>query len=212
MGKPTRRRRRFPCIAKGGERGVGERVEDCIATNPKNKKKKMKKQDKIIIGIDPDSKKSGVAILHMPDKVIHTEKMTFAEVLDLLMEAKEDDSRPDMNVRIIIEGGWLNSSNWHTAGRYMTANVAAEIGRRTGMNHQTGILISELCQSFGLDAKIVKPLKKIWRGRDGKITQQEAERFMGKLPRMNQDQRDALLLAWVYSGLPVYTGIPSAKL
>lgn len=43
-------------------------------------------------------------------------------------------------------------------------------------------------------------------GKDGKITQDEIAYFIssdGKLPRMNQDQRDALLLAWVCAGYPV---------
>jgi hypothetical protein len=49
-------------------------------------------------------------------------------------------------------------------------------------------------------------LKKCWKGKDGKITQDEIAYFVSageKMPRMNQDQRDALLLAWVCAGYPV---------
>lgn len=42
--------------------------------------------------------------------------------------------------------------------------------------------------------------------KNGKITQDELAYFVSageKMPRMNQDQRDALLLAWVCAGYPV---------
>lgn len=83
---------------------------------------------------------------------------------------------------------------------------AAAIGRSTGMNHQTGILIVECCKHYNIPCEIIKPLKKCWKGKDGKITQDELAYFVSageKLPRMNQDQRDALLLAWVCAGYPV---------
>ena len=154
-------------------------------------------ETKIILGIDPDNKESGVALVAVPSKDIKVKKMKFAELIDYLREAKEIFR----NLEIIIEGGWLNKSNWHV--KLISARIAAAIGRSTGMNHQTGILLAEYCEHLGLDYKVVKPLKKCWKGTDGKITQEEAEYFIGKLPRMNQDQRDALLLAWVYAGLSV---------
>lgn len=156
---------------------------------------------KFVIGIDPDNKESGVAVVTIPTKQIKVYKYSFPKMIDNLLEIKKFGE--GMDFEIYIEGGWLNKSNWHVLGKYMSAQRAAAIGRSAGMNHQTGILIAEYCEHLGLNYKVVKPLKKCWRGQDGKITQQEAEYFMGKLPRMNQDQRDALLLAWVYAGLPV---------
>jgi hypothetical protein len=49
----------------------------------------------------------------------------------------------------------------------------------------------------------VKPLKKCWKGRDGKITHEELARFTGLMGHTNQDGRDAALLAWVRAGLPI---------
>lgn len=162
-----------------------------------------KNERKIIVGIDPDSKKSGVALIYMPERKISVSKMDFLEIMDLFQTLQNAAQGGYDRVRVIVEGGWLNSSNWHTFGKFMTASVVAEIGRRTGMNHQTGILIAEMCKKHHLECSVVKPLRKYWSGDNGKITQKEAESFMGKLPRMNQDQRDALLLAWTYAGLPV---------
>lgn len=156
---------------------------------------------KCVIGIDPDNKESGVAVVTYQTKKIKVYKYDFSKLIDNLNEIKR--FFVGIEVKIVIEGGWLNKSNWHVLGKYMSAQRAAAIGRSAGMNHQTGILIAEYCEHLGLNFQVVKPLKKCWRGQDGKITQEEAEYFMGKLPRMNQDQRDALLLAWVYAGLPV---------
>lgn len=155
----------------------------------------------ITIAIDPDNKESGVAVVNRETRKLEVYKMTFCQLFHFL--AHLNGTYGDDNHTVVIEGGWLNKSNWHTLGRFMSTQKAAAIGRSTGMNHQTGILIGEVCEYMGIPYVIVKPLRKCWKGTDGKITKEEAEFFMGKLPRMNQDQRDALLLAWVYSGLPV---------
>lgn len=153
----------------------------------------------IVIAIDPDCEKSGVGVVYRETHQVMTYKYTFWQVqgfLRMTRAAKQD-------FEVVIEGGWLNKSNWHATAR-KGAQVAAEIGRRTGMNHQTGILLAEMCEAMDVPYTVVKPLRKCWRGRDGKITQAELVRVTGQtLPRMSQDQRDAVLLAWVYAGLAV---------
>lgn len=153
----------------------------------------------VVIGIDPDNTKSGVGIVHKTTAEVQTQTATFSELLSLLTDKQETGTR----FGVVIEGGWLTTSNWHTTSR-MTARKAAAIGRSVGMNHQTGILLTEMCEVMGLKYYVVPPLRKYWRGPDGKITQKELQCVVGdknKLPRMSQDQRDAVLLAWVYSGL-----------
>lgn len=74
------------------------------------------------------------------------------------------------------------------------------------MNHQTGILTEQMCEAMGIPCRVVKPLRKCWKGDGGKITHAELQNIVGvtcKLPRTNQDQRDACLLAWVHAGLPI---------
>lgn len=153
------------------------------------------------VGIDPDCEESGVAVVDKETRKIEVFKMKFCEVFKFL--AHLNGTYGESNHVVIIEGGWLNQSNWHVLGKFMSTKKAAAIGRSTGMNHQTGMLIKQVCEYMGIPHRVVKPLKKCWSGKDGKITQDEAKKFMGKLPRMSQDQRDALLLAWVYADLQV---------
>ena len=85
----------------------------------------------------------------------------------------------------------------------MTAARAAAIGRSVGRNHQTGMLIEQMAMRQGYDVHVVKPLRKCWKGKDGKITAEELETVTGYHGRSCQDARDAALLAWVYAGLPI---------
>ena len=161
----------------------------------------MMKHD-IIIGIDPDSVESGVGVVYPDSRNVTPMKFSFPKLLDYLKLTK-DLGKPFL---VVIEGGWLNKSNWHTSGIRKSAQVAAEIGRRTGMNHQTGILIEQMCDAIQIPCTVAKPLRKVWKGTDGKITHDELQNIVGvtcRLPRTNQDQRDACLLAWVYAGLPI---------
>lgn len=161
----------------------------------------MKKYD-IVIGIDPDSVESGVGVVYPDSRNVTPMKFSFAKLIDYLRLTKDLGK----TFCVVVEGGWLNKSNWHTLGIRRGAQVAAEIGRRTGMNHQTGILIEQMCDAMQIPCTVVKPLRKMWKGADGKITHTELQNIVGitcKLPRTNQDERDACLLAWVHAGLPI---------
>ena len=58
---------------------------------------------------------------------------------------------------------------------------------------------------MGVDVKLIKPLRKIWHGRDKKITHDELCQItkMINVRRTNQEERDAALLAWEHAGLPI---------
>lgn len=167
----------------------------------------------IVIGIDPDNKASGVAVVHTDTRKIETYKATFSGVIDLIKAYRDIADESEKRLKVIIEAGWLNESNWHVLGRYMSTAKAAAIGRSVGMNHQTGILMHEMAKDLlKVDVRLQKPFRKCWKGTDGKITQQELETATGipKLPRMNQDQRDAVLIAWVNADLPLRTRISNS--
>lgn len=145
----------------------------------------------IIIGIDPDTDKNGVAIYERIEgiKTISFKSLPFFGLFDFLVH-----NSPRINT-VVIEGGWLNSkSNFrNTKG----TSVNATIGKYVGANHETGRKIVEMCEYLGVTYRVVKPLRKIWKGRDGKITHPELENFTKlKLSRTNQEQRDAALLVW----------------
>ncbi len=157
----------------------------------------MNSDRNIVVGVDPDSRKSGMAILYRDIKTFHSvESLPFPILLRMLELVKD-------KAVVVIEGGWLNESNWHLQGKAATPAKAAAMGRNVGMNHQTGILLAEMCESMDIPYEIVKPLPKGWSGPDRKITSEELEYFTGWKRRTNQDARDAALLAWNYAGLPI---------
>lgn len=158
-----------------------------------------------IIGIDPDSEKSGFSVL-CPELRLYANicSLSFPALMKELQTWKQAAEYEDAELHVYIEGGWLNKSNWHlTTGKYTSLAKAAEIGRCTGRNHQTGILIGEMCEALGIAYTIIKPLKKMWKSKDGKITAQEFKSVTGYTGRTNQDSRDAALIAWVCAGLPI---------
>ena len=150
-----------------------------------------------VIGIDPDCEKNGVAIVSPATRLLNCECLTFAETIAYLRFFKRNMEEKSRNYIIVIEAGWLNRSNWHTHGN---AKLAAAIGRSTGMNHQTGILLAQMCDYYKIPYKLQKPLKKCWKGKDGKITHAELAKQLQlrgytDIPkRTNQEQRDAVLL------------------
>ena len=161
---------------------------------------------KKIIAIDPDAAQSGVAEVKTETGELKVYKLSIAEIMFYLGGVAAVNDKTDNETKVVIEAGWLNESNWHVLNRYMTARKAAAIGRSVGMNHQTGVLLYETCKQYlGCDTELQKPLRKCWKGKDGKITQEEMQQLTEhpKLSRMNQDQRDALLIAWVHAGLPM---------
>ena len=144
----------------------------------------------IIIGIDPDVDKNGVA--EIDGEVMQVSAMKFAPLIYYL-----NDKKSVGDIIVLIEAGWLNQSNWHLYSR-MTIQKAAQIGNATGRNHEVGRKIAEMCEYNKIPYKLIKPLKKVWKGRDGKITAEEFEKFTGLKGRTNQEMRDAGLIAFLY--------------
>jgi len=161
----------------------------------------MKKYNNII-GIDPDCDKSGVAFLETKTKKIEISNLTFPQLLDYMRCMKDLQDRTDKSIIFIVEAGYLNKSNWHLKSKD-NRHVAAHKGNSTGRNHETARKIIEMAKHYGLDVEETKPLKKFWRGPDGKITHDELSYFTGIKGRTNQEARDAVLLAWNFSGFPM---------
>lgn len=70
--------------------------------------------------------------------------------------------------------------------------------------HETGRKIVEMLEHSGIEVVEQHPLRKIWQGKDGKITHEEMTMVCGwDKKRSNQEERDAMLLAWNASGLPI---------
>lgn len=158
-----------------------------------------------IIGIDPDVEKSGVAVLNCEERrFTRVESMSFSELVDFLLKLEADIACGEpLDITFVLEDSDL-STNWHCSYKDNKATAAAK-GRSVGMCHATARHIKELVEHYGFEVILQKPLVKFWKGRDRKITHEEAAQFMTGLPKStNQESRDAALLSWVCSGFSIY--------
>ena len=162
----------------------------------------MKGKADIIIGIDPDVSKSGVGVVSRERKGVEVFSRSFPELLEYLKMAATHTS-----VVVVVEASWKISTNWHT-GRGDSIRTAARKGKDAGRCHEVGRKIVECARYYGLEVVERLPLKKIWKGKDGKITDEEIKAFMPIQGRTNQEERDAALLAWDYAGLPIRLARP----
>lgn len=179
----------------------------------------MNAKPRIIIGIDPDIEASGIGIVTIDaDGKVTTSigRHPLPGLVERLVHFKagqDADARlgePVPDTRIFIEAGWLNQGNWHV-NPSDNKQIAAAKGRAAGRNHQIGIDLSDFLIYHRISHDLVRPLQKCWKGKDRKITHAELDaivRWVNRegLPRKrsNQEERDALLIAWVQSGLPIH--------
>lgn len=138
------------------------------------------------IGIDPDVDKSGVAAKKNRNN-IDLKALTFFQLFDYFQANREDISL------VRIEASWLIKGNWHKKAQGSAA-INAAIGNSAGANHETGRKIVEMCEYLSIPYELVRPLRKCWKGTDGKITHKELLQFTALPSRTNQEMRDACLL------------------
>ena len=160
------------------------------------------KRNGFLVGIDPDVSKSGFALLDCEAREFtQVEALTFPAVIDRFAElaASKVDGK---DIVVVMEDSDL-ATNWHYNSRDSKAVCAAK-GRSVGLCHATARHLKECAENFGLEVVMMKPLRKFWKGRDGKITHEEAVYFMRGLSKQtNQESRDAALLAWAYADFPI---------
>lgn len=148
----------------------------------------------LIIGIDPDCKKSGLCVIDKDEKkVIKAEALPFPELITTIVL----HSFLGKIKCVYVEAGWLNKGNYH--GRKGDSRaIAAAKGEAVGRNAETGRKIIEMLRYNNIPVFEVKPLKKVWKGAGGKISQSEIVKMIPGFPkRSNQEVRDAALIAWV---------------
>jgi hypothetical protein len=145
----------------------------------------------ILIGIDPDTKASGVAIYNSKSKdLIYLRNLSFFDLYEKLKYEKESSELSNRlhDLKVILEAGWLNKGNWHTSGSSKTASTA--IGNKTGANHETGRKIEEMLIYLGIPYELRKPT-------NAKVDSKYFKKLTG-IEKSNQDQRDAGMLIWGY--------------
>ena len=155
---------------------------------------------KKIIGIDPDTIKSGVATLEVNTMKLEITSLPFYKLVKFIEWQHDLSLSNNQSLIVVVEAGWLNvKSNFHG----QTGARAQKIAKNVGSNHQTGKHIIEMCEWIGVDVVLQKPLNKGWKGRNGKITHEELAYFTGITGRTSEEGRDAGLIAWNYAGLPI---------
>ena len=167
----------------------------------------MKGKADIVIGIDPDVSKSGVGVVSREGGVEACVSLTFPQLLEYLQIERDRRRAENLSVVVVVEASWKISTNWHTQ-RGESVRTAARKGKDAGRCHEVGRKIVECARYYGLEVVERLPLKKIWKGKDGKITDEEIKAFMPIQGRTNQEERDAALLAWDYAGLPIRLARP----
>mgnify|MGYP000290616877 CR=1 FL=1 len=133
-----------------------------------------------LIGIDPDVSKSGVCLYNSKTNFTLL-TLSYFELFDLLKNT-------NVNIKVYIEAGWLNKSNWHKVANG-SASINANIGLRTGANHEVGRKIVEMCEYLKIEYFLIRPTK-------SKINAETFNKITGFNKRTNQEVRDATMLVF----------------
>ncbi len=168
-------------------------------------KRLMEKKDNkpdVVIGIDPDCEESGYAYLLVEARSLVLDRLKFPELIEWVLKEHKRLTEQNKRLVVVVERGWFNLTNYHLKPG-ASANVASRIGMSIGRNHETGRKILEMFKYCGVATDTIDPLRKCWKGKDGKITAEEFTMITGVTGRHNQDERDAGLIAWIYANLPL---------
>ncbi|MBL0304324.1 MAG: hypothetical protein IPQ23_21980 [Cytophagaceae bacterium] len=139
---------------------------------------------KLYIGVDPDIEKNGVCLYYSKTN-FELLNLKFFELFDKLYLLKDCEN---LDIEVVIESGWLNKSNWHKVSNGSAA-INANIGLRTGANHEVGRKIVEMCQYLGLKHHLIKPTK-------SKVNAETFKAITKYQGRTNSEMRDSCLLVY----------------
>lgn len=141
----------------------------------------------IIIGVDPDSDKSGIAV-YMGSKLTRCESMSLVNIYKMMKIQAQ--AKPVLH----IENVCGQNAAFVKPGT-KNAKAATAINRSVGKCQQVQIEIERIAEHFGIPV-VRHPISKRWKSQAGK---KEFERVTGWTGRSNEDSRSA---AWFgYQGL-----------
>lgn len=147
------------------------------------------------IGIDPDTERSGVALIKSEIQGMELYSFSFFDLLAYVAQQHQAACAVGAKLVVYVEAGYLIGTVWHATRKdgYRTASAK---GKSVGRNHQTARHIVEGLQRLGVAVLEVKPLKKIGgRKADARLFKM----ITGYTGRTNQETRDAGLIAYHYS-------------
>jgi len=148
-------------------------------------KPRVVRDRRLVVGIDPDLVKSGVAITRAGG-LVHLDALRFPELLEFVRELLPEQPL------IIVEEVEADKTTYHRPGTNARQHgrIAQNVGQVKGVKR----VLVECLQSMGVDVVLVKPLN----GPVKKRAKGDAEYFnkvTGWTGRTNEDKRDAAMLA-----------------
>lgn len=141
---------------------------------------------RIIVGIDPDVKKSGIAVVDAnTGKIVELLNLNFVAYLKFVKRRQFEI------VKIVLSAGWLiNKSNFHRLDQKISKQMGEKLAEGVGRNHQVGILQKEVAEALGIVIQELRP--------QGKVEDHQAfvrmTGYTGK--QTNPETRDAGMLVY----------------
>lgn len=152
----------------------------------------------IVIGIDPDVDKNGISVTDKKSNQTSLLSLPFPQTIDFVKNLCQKYNTQGISYIVAVEAGWLNHAHWHLT-HYDTKQSAAAKGNATGRNHEVGRKIVEMLNFYQINNTLVKPLKKVWKSKSGKISHEELTRLTSlNCKQSNQEERDAALISILY--------------
>ena len=111
----------------------------------------------VVIGIDPDVERSGLAILGLYDMKLTVNSHPFPELLEIVRSVAFEGAELGHATVVYVEAGWKNKSNWHLSPKDTRAS-AAKKGEHVGRNQETGSFLSPIMLFFHQKIQLVQPI------------------------------------------------------
>jgi hypothetical protein len=139
----------------------------------------------ILIGIDPDLHKNGVAEYNTITKKIKTYALEFWDLISYLNKMNIENGN---TIKVRLGAGWENpKTNWHES---KGKGVDQKISMSIGMNHGVGMKIMEWCEYHEVPYDLCVPKKGATKWSQEKVTK------LTGIKRVNEDIRDAISFVW----------------
>lgn len=143
----------------------------------------------IVIGIDPDSSKHGVAV-YVDGDITFLESITLMRFIELIKELKKEQSE-DLRVHIENVCGMIAVFRQRQS---KNAAVSMKMANSIGRCQQSQLELERVCEHYGVEV-VRHKISKQWKG--AKYGKPIFEKVTGWTGRSNEDTRSAAYFGWL---------------